>query len=129
MRPIILFAISGLVGFIVDVGVLLMVRDAIGPFYGRAVSFLCAVLTTWLLNRYLTFRGRRSALSVRRELAMYLLLMAGGGVVNYATYTVLILCSVFVRDNLALGVAAGSVSGMVLNYITSRYLVFRHRSD
>jgi len=128
IRQVFLFAVAGVIGLLVDIAVLYAVRDFVGPFYGRAVSFVAAVIATWLVNRSLTFKGRRSGLSRKREFSAYLTLMLAGGVVNYAAYSALVLGSSVVREHLFLGVAAGSLAGMVVNFITSRYLLFRRES-
>src|SRR5690554_5699251 len=125
IRQILFFAVAGVIGLLVDIAVLYAVRDAIGPFYGRAMSFLAAVLATWLVNRAFTFRGRSSGLSRKREFTAYLTLMLAGGAVNYAAYSALVLGSATVRHHLFLGVAAGSLAGMAVNFLTSKYLLFR----
>ncbi len=125
IRQVVLFALAGIVGLIVDIAVLYAVRGAIGPFYGRAVSFFAAVVATWLVNRTLTFRGRHSGMSRKREFTAYFTLMLAGGAVNYAAYSALVLASDTVRQHLFLGVAAGSLAGMVVNFLTSRFLLFR----
>lgn len=125
IRQILFFAVAGVIGLIVDIAVLYAVQGAIGPFYGRAVSFFAAVAATWLVNRTLTFSSRSSGLSRRREFATYFTLMLAGGAVNYGMYSALVLGSELVREHLFLGVAAGSLAGMAVNFLTSRYLVFR----
>lgn len=125
IRQLFFFAVAGVIGLLVDVAVLYALRGAIGPFYGRAVSFFAAVVATWLVNRTLTFRDRRSGLTRRREFTAYFTLMLAGGAVNYATYSAMVLTSELVRQHLFLGVAAGSVAGMAVNFLTSRYLLFR----
>lgn len=125
IRQILFFAVAGVIGLIVDIAVLYAVQGAIGPFYGRAVSFFVAVAATWLVNRSLTFSSRSSGLSRRREFATYFTLMLAGGAVNYGVYSALVLGAGLVREHLFLGVAAGSLAGMAVNFLTSRYLVFR----
>ncbi|MGV6474949.1 MULTISPECIES: GtrA family protein [Azotobacter] len=125
LREIVLFGVSGAFGFLVDTAVLYMLKGPIGPFYGRIFSFLAAVLTTWLLNRYFTFRERKSGLSTRREFVAYLLLMLIGGGVNYGVYAWLIVSSPFASQYPVVGVAAGSLAGMFVNLVNSRYLLYR----
>lgn len=127
IRQVFFFALAGVIGLLVDVAVLYALRAAVGPFYGRAASFFAAVVATWLVNRTLTFRGRHSGMSRSGEFAAYFSLMLVGGAVNYGTYTALVLGSSVVSRHLFLGVAAGSLAGMVVNFLTSRYLVFRSR--
>ncbi len=127
IRQVFLFAVAGVIGLIVDVAVLYALRDAIGPFYGRAVSFFGAVIATWLVNRSVTFRSRQSGLSLKKEFTAYFTLMLAGGAVNYAAYSVLVLGVALVREHLFLGVAVGSLAGMAVNFLTSRYLLFRRQ--
>lgn len=124
-----LFAISGVFGFVVDTAVLYALAPLMGPFYARIVSFLAAVFTTWLVNRALAFRNRTSELSKKSEFARYLMLMLIGGVINYAAYSALVVYSPLVRHYLVLGVAAGSLAGMVVNYLSSRFLIYRFPSS
>lgn len=124
-----LFAVAGVIGFVVDTAVLYVLAPYMGPFYARIVSFLAAVLTTWLVNRALAFRNRSSALSKKSEFARYLILMLAGGLINYGVYSGLIVYSPLVRQYLVLGVAAGSLAGMVVNYLSSRFLIYRFSSS
>lgn len=126
LRQIVLFAVAGVIGLVVDVAVLYATVGYIGPFYGRAVSFLSAVFATWVVNRSLAFRERRSGLSRKGEFTAYLLMMLAGGTVNYGVYSALVLEVEIVNRHLFLGVAAGSLAGMVVNFLSSRFLLFRH---
>ncbi|PLC55494.1 polysaccharide synthesis protein GtrA [Pollutimonas nitritireducens] len=120
------FAIAGVCGFVVDTAVLYALTKALGPFYARGVSFVAAVLATWLINRAYAFRKRRSALTRRREFLFYLVLMLAGGAVNYGVYSWLVLSYPLVQQHLIIGVAAGSVAGMLINFMVSRFLLYRH---
>ena len=52
---------------------------------------------------------------------------AVGGLVNYTTYAVLVTIYASVAAQPVIGVAAGSVAGLVVNFTASRYVVFRGR--
>lgn len=125
IRQVFLFAVAGVVGLLVDIAVLYALRDLLGPFYGRAVSFFAAVVATWLVNRSVTFHNRRSGLSLISEFTAYFTLMLVGGAVNYATYSALVVGVELVSRHLFLGVAAGSLAGMLVNFLTSRFLLYR----
>ncbi|OWT63860.1 GtrA family protein [Candidimonas nitroreducens] len=133
MRPhliqLFLFAVAGIIGFLVDTAVLYILAPYMGPFYARILSFLAAVLTTWIVNRALAFRNQSSTLSKKSEFTRYLILMMAGGLINYAVYSSLIVYSLLVRQYLVLGVAAGSLAGMVVNYLSSRFLIYRFPSS
>ncbi|WP_431274505.1 GtrA family protein [Variovorax ureilyticus] len=118
------FAVVGAIGFVVDVGVLYLASPHLGWYGGRVLSWTAAATATWLLNRRFTFRARRSGASIVREYAHYMLTMLGGALVNYAAY-VLTLRWAGGSWGPALGVAVGSCAGLVVNFLSARYLVFR----
>ena len=125
IREFLLFGVAGVFGFIVDTAVLYLLAEPLGPFYARAVSFLAAVFATWTINRLFAFRERASAMSKRREFIIYLVLMLVGGAANYGVYSWLVVSYPLVQQHLVIGVAAGSIAGMFINFIVSRYLLFR----
>lgn len=113
----------------VDTLVLYTLAPVLGPFYARIFSFLAAVFATWIINRSLAFRHRSSSLNKRAEFVRYFALMLGGGVVNYSVYSALVVYSAWVSQHLVAGVAAGSIAGMAVNYLSSRFLVYRFPSQ
>jgi putative flippase GtrA len=123
-RQFLSFAVVGAIGFVVDVAVLYLVAPLLGWYGARVLSFLAAATATWALNRRYTFR--RSEASVLREYLGYLLTMLGGAVVNYGAY-VLVLHWATGPWAPAAGVALGSCAGLVVNFLSARYLVFRAR--
>jgi putative flippase GtrA len=128
LRRLLIFSLVGVVGFIVDAGVLqlLVLGLAWDRYSGRLISFLCAATATWLLNRRYTFRGPRRH-SVGVEWARYLLAMSGGFVCNFVAYSALVYFFDVDRQWLILAVAAGSVAGLGINYTASHYWVYRHQ--
>lgn len=126
-REISRFAVVGAIGFVVDAGALyLMLYLGLGPYLGRVVSFLAAATATWALNRRFTFKhlvGKRASL---QEWLRYLLLMGLGFCANYGVY-LLVLTALGNAGKLAplIGVAAGSLAGMCINFVTSRTLFRR----
>ncbi len=124
-RQFFFFGISGVAGFIVDSTVLYLSKALLGLYIARLLSFSCAVLSTWFFNRAITFRTRTSGHSRLREFCIYFGLMLAGGVVNYTLYALLVTAYPFIASHPVLGVAAGSVAGMGVNLLTSRFLLFR----
>ena len=127
-RQPILFALSGGLGFAVDAGLLyVFLHLGLGYGAGRLASFLCAVVVTWQINRRHTF-ALRHVPPTWGEWWRYLSAMAVGGVVNLATY-MLALHALGAAGALKplLGVAAGSLAGMVVNFISAKRWVFRRR--
>lgn len=126
LRLVIFFGLIGTVGFCVDTMILYLLKNTIGLFYARAISFTCSAFVTWLLNRKLTFKEHQSGLSKAKELFSYFTLMLFGGSINYSVYTVIILNNDFALNNPVIGVAAGSICGMFANLLSSRLILFRH---
>jgi len=123
-REFLSFAVVGAAGFVVDVVVLYLLAPLLGWYGARVLSFLAAATATWALNRRYTFSGRSASASVLREYLGYLVTMLGGAVVNYGAY-VLVLHWVTGAWAPAAGVALGSCAGLVVNFLSARYLVFR----
>ncbi len=129
-RQILLFAISGVFGFVVDAGIVQFLVRELGtnPYGARVVSFLAAATTTWAFNRRFTFAGHGGG-SRRRELVRYLVAMAVGFALNYGAYVACVLLWPLVREWPAIGVAAGSIAGAVVNFLSSKYWIFRPRAN
>jgi putative flippase GtrA len=125
-KEILFFAISGVLGFVVDAGIVqFLVREwHVNPYEARLVSFLCAATTTWAFNRKITFAGKSGG-GKRRQLVRYLIAMAGGFALNYGAYAACVASFAVVREWPAIGVAAGSIAGAVVNFLTSKYWIFR----
>lgn len=126
MRQFALFCVAGVLGFIVDAAVVqaLVGLGGFDPYSSRVVSFLCAMTATWLFNRRYTFVGGRDE-GLVREWFRYFVAMLGGFAVNYGVYAAMVYASPLVREWPVLGVAAGSVAGLAVNYLSSRFWVFR----
>ena len=120
------FGMVGVVGLMVDIAALYsaMAWAGLGPYGARAVSFLVAATATWALNRVFTFRGEHDG-GLLGQWAKFIAAKSLGGALNYLTYAALIAGTATVAAHPFLGVAAGSVAGMVFNFAASKKLVFR----
>ncbi|MES2262030.1 MAG: GtrA family protein [Pseudomonadota bacterium] len=119
------FAIAGVAGLLVDIAVLYGAQAlGTGWYLGRVLSFLAAVYVTWRINRRYTFQSRAAG-STWQEWWRYLSAMAGGGAVNYAAYSAVLLALPAARWVPLFAVAAGSVAGMGVNFLSARYFVFK----
>lgn len=120
------FAVVGAIGFCVDVAVLyLCLRGfGLGVYSARLVSYLAAATATWYLNRRITFVGfeRNKPL---RQWFRFVLVNGFGGLVNYGVYGVIVTFGAALAYAPFLGVAAGSIAGLALNFAASRIFVFR----
>lgn len=121
------FGAVGVLGFVVDAGVLhVMLRSTHSGFYlGRVVSFLCAVTATWILNRTFTFRGVAGQSGMHHEWLRYLGANSMGALINLGLYSVLVAHVAAFAATPAMAVAAGSLSGLVVNFALTKTYVFR----
>ncbi|MBK1657597.1 GtrA family protein [Paracraurococcus ruber] len=125
LREFFRFGVVGTVGFLVDAAVLMLgIALGLGPWLGRALSYLVGATTTFTLNRLWTFRHAPRAASVGRQWVLFLLVNLVGFACNYGTYAALIAFVPVVAANPVLGVAAGSIAGLAGNFVLSRRFVF-----
>lgn len=125
MRQFVRFCFAGGLAFVVDAGILhAVVAAGVDPYAGRVVSYLCAVTTTWWFNRTYTFTATAGKPRLR-EWGHYAVSQLGGGMMNYAIYAVLVYGVLDVQRWPVLGVAAGSIGGLVVNFLLARRYVFR----
>jgi putative flippase GtrA len=127
-RELFWFAAAGTLGFVVDTSILYMLQS-FGLRFGwaRIVSFLAAVITTWIINRWLTFRV--DAPVTPTEFFKYLGAMSVGGIINYGVSYVVVTEYPIGTATGVLAVAAGSVSGLLVNYLSSKLWVFATKRD
>lgn len=127
-RQLIHFALAGVVGYAADAGTLLLVSPLAGPYAGRGISFLVAVLVTWIINRNVAFKQQRGGHPLHREFIAYFSTALVGGAASLSSYSLLVSLFGSQPAALALFVAIGSVIGMAFNFTLSKYVVFRHRA-
>lgn len=126
MRRLMLFGIGGVIGFVVDAGIvqaLVSLADW-NPYSARLVSFFAAATVTWMFNRHVTFREERNY-GLFGEWVRWMVAMGAGFVVNYSVYAVLVFNVASLRELPALAVAAGSLAGFAVNYASSRLWIYR----
>ena len=120
------FAASGVLGFGVDTGLLYALMALSVPFpVGRALSFLGAATFTWWFNRRHTFHTTHHKEATWAEWLHYLAAMAIGGTVNYGVSLWSYQGFGTVREHPVLALALGTGAGMVINFLTARFVVFR----
>ena len=125
MKQLFRFALVGGGAFVVDASIvqLLVIGMGLNPYLARVFSFLAAASLTWALNRRYTFETK--AQPSPKEWSLYLGLMIFGGAINYATYALCIAFIDVVATQPWLGVAAGSIAGLGVNFLTSRWFFTR----
>jgi putative flippase GtrA len=114
------FAVVGVIGFVVDAGGTWVLIFAGGsPFVARVPALIAAMITTWLLNRRLTFEVAHAKSGA--ELARYLVVASTSALLNYLLYSALV--ALHVLPVLAVGIA--TVALMLGSFFAYRRLVFR----
>jgi putative flippase GtrA len=123
-RQMLSFGFIGVIGFLVDVGVLyLALFCGLGLYAGRAISYLAAVTATWGLNRRYTFE-RPSGYKKIHEWARFGVSQLSGATINLGIYALLVHTSPLVAHNPIIAVAVGSVCGLLVNFSAARAYVF-----
>lgn len=120
------FTLVGAAGFLVDAGALMLATTGLGLglYSGRVFSYLCAATFTWICNRRFTF----AAVAQRHPLIEWLRFLGAnaiGGAVNYGIYAALVTFTATGAAWPVIGVAAGSLAGLVFNFAVSKFWVFR----
>ena len=130
-RQFLTFGLVGVLGFLVDVSVLYLLESWLGWYLARIFSFLSAATATWWFNRRYTFLRNdlnrpSSSGAVFQEYLHYLSTMLLGGAVNYAVYAATVRW-LHLSGAAFIGVALGSCAGLVLNYLSAKFWVFRSK--
>ena len=120
------FGVIGVLGFLVDVAVLYLSVYGfhMNRYAGRVASYLAAATCTWWLNRRFTFT-RADKSRPMRQWMLFLSLNVFGGIINYLTYVFVVRIDLDRGVYLLIGVACGSLAGMIFNFMMSRVFVFR----
>lgn len=121
------FSLIGAAGFLVDLCVLYFLRNLGFDLYSaRFFSFLAAATFTWLGNRLFTF-GRAASMPVKvaSEWSVYMAAMTFGGLINYAVYALLVTVLATFREHPWLAVVAGTGSGLLVNFVFARRILFK----
>ncbi|MBV9509131.1 MAG: GtrA family protein [Caulobacteraceae bacterium] len=119
------YAGVSLVGFAAD-ACLLRLGTALGlePAWARVISLSCAMQVTFLLNGLHVFRALRLAL-LPRQWAGYMATNAFGNFCNYWIFVTMVSTHWPVVSNHMAALATASFCAWLLNYASTRFLVFR----
>lgn len=121
------FAVAGVVGFIVDAGVLAALVWLGGdPRIVRVVSIGLAMTATWYVNRRLAFADRVAA-PTWMEYARYVGASLFGALVNYTVFAVLITFGDPFRSYPVLALTVATIVAMGVNFWSYFAFVFRKR--
>jgi putative flippase GtrA len=128
LRTLLWFGLTGVLGFLVDAGVLhfLVSHWNTNLFLARGCSFTCAATTTWMVNRIVTFSStHRQARRLVAEWAAYFVASLGGGCVNYVVFALAVHLSSKLYETPSIAVGIGTIAGTTFNFIMYARYVFR----
>ena len=117
------FGVVGVIGFIINAGMVELFAPNIGLILAQVFAFPAAVTATWWLNQRYTFGKSRYAW--HHELLRYIAANALGWVANNGIYFFMILKFSLIQNHPSLAVAAGSLAGMIFNFSFSKWIVFK----
>ena len=120
-----LFAIVGTIAFVIDAAVLkLGLALGLDRILARVISLTVGMHFTFAVNRLWAFKAMRGQPLIQ-QWAAYVLSNIGGALVNYGTFLLITQPGAWFEHAPVLGVAAGSVAGMFVNFGGARLLAFR----
>ena len=128
LRTLAWFGLTGILGFLVDAGVLhlLVTGWNTNLYLARACSFTCAATTTWMINRAVTFSAtHRLARRLLAEWAAYFAASLGGGCLNYLVFAIAVRLSPLLHQTPVIAVGLGTLAGMSWNFLMYAKWVFR----
>ena len=128
VAEILSFTLIGGAGFVVDTSVLYAALSlGFGLYAGRVISYLAAVTFTWAFNSRYTFKKRPTATSRFKQWQRFAVSQLSGAAINLGVYGGLVRMSRNCADHPVIGVAIGSLMGLMANYLAARRFVFRER--
>ncbi|MCL1061624.1 GtrA family protein [Shewanella benthica] len=125
-QEILLFALVGGGGFIVDMSVFFFLSERLswGVIEARVAAFFVAVLITWAGNRLLTF-SQREQVSKGRQFILLMLVASTAAVVNVGIFAGLSQLVPPTKIMLGGSLAIGVLFGMVINWFGANCVVYR----
>lgn len=126
--PIFRFGLVGVLGFLVDATTLTILLNEFPKGVSRAMAFAVAVTFTYALNRWFTFNARGQP-GVLASYVKFIAANSSGGLLNLIVSTTLLKLSLPIVSHPFAAVAAGSLSGMIVNYLLSSRFVFARTKE
>lgn len=117
------FGAVGTIGFLIDVATVYALIPSLGLYGAGMAAYFIAATANWALNRAWTFRDRAHR-PAHTQWLRFLAVNLIGFVVNRGAYSFLLLSFVMPRHYPVFAVAAGALSGFLVNFLLSRRLVF-----
>ncbi len=95
-----------------------------GPMISITGGIAISVVHNFFWHRELTFRDSKTK-EIYRQFMMFVTFSLAGLSVNFLVAQVLVLQFVLCQDWPQLAAACGILAGLVINFVTSRYIVFK----
>ena len=120
------FALIGGIGFITDGGILTLLNQQFeqNVYASRLVSFTCATLVTWALNRTFTFKDSTHK-SKKKEYSGYVLIQVIGSSINLSIFSLLLLLFPILAPYPIIPLAVGAGIAMVFNFTSTKFILYR----
>ena len=120
VRQFIWFSVAGVLGFLVEVGIIQVgISMSFGPILPRVISLPTAIWITFLVNKNLSFRTE--AQNNRNHFFTYFICMLLGAALNFGLYTTAILFGMTPVACLAMAAAVTAI----FNFLISRIIFLR----
>jgi putative flippase GtrA len=117
------FGVVGVLGLLVDIAAVYALIPSLGLYGAGMAAYFVAASFNWVLHRLWTFRAR-SHRPAHTQWLRFLLVNLIGFTFNRGAYSILIASFILPRHYPVLAVAAGAMSGFLINFMLSRRLVF-----
>ncbi|WP_019961210.1 GtrA family protein [Woodsholea maritima] len=121
------FAFAGGLGFLCDSAITLSLThfELVNPYLARALAFIAAVVLTWVLNRFVTFAGRRETVPLWRQFLRYVAAQIGGLTLNFVAYSLIVVIFGSTQFVIVMALMSGSALAMGINYLLAHFWVFK----
>jgi putative flippase GtrA len=127
VKQLLRFSAAGTAGFIIDAGLVEVLKGTLGLTGSQLVAFSVAATATWALNRQFTFGS--SAYPLHVEWLRYIASNLLGSAVNNVVYFWAVMQFAEASKHPVVAVAAGSIAGMFFTFAASRHIAFKKRKD
>ena len=123
MRKILCFIMVGGAAFVIDAGITQYNVWFFGwnPMVSRLPGFMCAVIFSWLFNRWLTFQARKPV-SVK-EFVLYVSMTSVTMVINLSIYAGLVLVVPLCYDFPVFALGAATSVTTVFNFVAYAHIL------
>lgn len=122
-RPFARFVVAGACGFATDASVLsaLVLGAHANPHMARFASFSCALLVTWMINRWWTFADAEPR---KRRLPLYIGVQLAGAALNLTAYSAALELLPQLKAFPAAALIPAAIAGLTVTYLGSKHIAF-----